>query len=252
MKVAGEDIFYVQRRGGETESDVVFIHGAGGTHRHWGYQMQALSGANLYALDLPGHGRSGGEARTTIAGCTEFLSDFLTALGLRQTILAGHSMGGAIAQDFALSHASKVDGLILVATGARLRVLPSILEGLLSDLQSTVEMILQYAYSDNVSQQLVDVAREEWLATPPEVWHGDFLACDSFDVMGRLGEIRCPTLLICGEEDQLTPPKYSHFLQERIADSTLTMIPKAGHMVMLEQPQQVSRTIEEFLRRTTS
>ncbi len=252
MKVAGENVFYAQRSTSRTERSMVFIHGAGGTHRHWGYQVQAVPGTNLYAPDLPGHGRSGGEARTSIAGYSEFLSDLLEALGLTRTTLVGHSMGGAIAQDLALNHASKVDGLILVGTGARLRVLPSILEGLPNNFQSTVEMILRYAYSDKASQELVDVGRQEWLANPPEVLHGDFLACDSFDVMGRLGEIRCPTLLICGEEDQLTPPKYSHFLQERIADATLIIIPGAGHMVMLEQPEQVSCTVEEFLRRTTA
>lgn len=231
---------------------MVFIHGAGGTHRHWGYQLQAVPGVNLYAPDLPGHGRSGGGARTSITGYAEFLCSFLEGLGLTRTTLVGHSMGGAIAQDFALNHASEVDRLILVGTGARLRVLPSFLQGLLNDFESAVEMILGYAFSDNAPQELVDLGRQEWLANLPEVLHGDFFACDNFDVMDRLGEIRCPTLLICGEEDQLTPPKYSQFLRERMAEAMLTIIPRAGHMVMLEQPEQVSRAIEEFLKMTTA
>lgn len=247
VKVANEGIFYVQRARGDGNSPIVFVHGAGGTHRHWGYQLQALSGANLYSLDLPGHGRSGGEARASITGYSEFLSDFLEALELAPVTLVGHSMGGAIVQDFALNHASEVDRLILVGTGARLRVLPRILEGLLSDFESTVEMVLGYAYSDNASQQLLDLGRQEWLANPPAVLHGDYLACDNFDVMDRLGEIRCPTLVLCGQEDQLTPPKYSQFLQERITDAVLTIIPRAGHMVMLEQPERLTGAIDEFL-----
>ncbi len=252
VKIAGEDIFYVRRSPEAGESSVVFIHGAGGTHRHWGYQLQSVRGATLYALDLPGHGRSGGEARRSIDDYAGLLSNFLQALGLRRTALAGHSMGGAIAQDFALNHASEVDRLILVGTGARLRVLPSFLQGLLNDFESAVEMILGYAYSDSAPQELVDLGRQEWLANPPEVLHGDFFACDNFDVMDRLGEIRCPILLICGEEDQLTPSKYSQFLRERVAGAMLTIIPRAGHMVMLEQPEQVSRAIEEFLKMTTA
>ena len=252
MKIAGEDIYYVQRSTGGAESSMVFIHGAGGTHRHWGYQLQAVPGPNLYAPDLPGHGRSGGGARTSITGYAEFLGSFLEGLGLTRTTLVGHSMGGAIAQDFALNHASEVDRLILVGTGARLRVLPSFLQGLLNDFESAVEMILGYAYSDSAPQELVDLGRQEWLANPPEVLHGDFFACDNFDVMDRLGEIRCPILLICGEEDQLTPSKYSQFLRERVAEAMLTIIPRAGHMVMLEQPEQVSRAIDEFLKMTTA
>ena len=252
VKVAGQDIYYVERSAGEAKGKLVFIHGAGGTHRHWGYQLQGLSGVDLYSLDLPGHGRSEGEARTSIAGYAEFLLEFLEALDLTQATLVGHSMGGAIAQTFALDHASRVDRLILVGTGARLRVLPSILEGLLNDFESTVDMMLGSAYSHDAPQELVDLARLEWLANPPEVLHGDFLACDNFDMMERLGEIPCATLVLCGEADQLTPPKYASFLRERIADATLSIIPNAGHMVMLEQPGLVNRAIEEFLAKTTA
>jgi len=84
------------------------------------------------------------------------------------------------------------------------------------------------------------------------VIRGDFLACDRFDVMDRLGKIHCPTLVLCGEEDRLTPPKYSHLLRDSIADAALTVIPDAGHMVMLEQPQQVNRAIEEFFQTTVA
>ncbi|MGB3904881.1 MAG: alpha/beta hydrolase [Anaerolineae bacterium] len=252
LTIAGEDIFYAQRLASGAESSTVFIHGAGGTHRHWGHQLAGLSGSNLYAPDLPGHGRSGGQARTSITSYAEFLSDFLEALGSTRATLVGHSMGGAIAQDFALNHASQVDRLILVGTGAKLRVLPTILEGLLSEFESAVDMILGYAYSKDAPQELVDLGRQESLASTPEVLHGDFMACDNFDVRDRLTEIRCPTLLICGEEDQLTPPKYSQYLQDQIADTQLTIIPNAGHMVMLEQPEEVSRAIAEFMKTTST
>ncbi|TKJ28664.1 MAG: alpha/beta hydrolase [Chloroflexi bacterium B3_Chlor] len=250
LTITGEDVFYAQRLTSDAESSTVFIHGAGGTHRHWGHQIAGLSGTNLYAPDLPGHGRSGGQARTSVTSYAEFLSNLLEALGSTRATLVGHSMGGAIAQDLALNHASQVDRLILVGTGAKLRVLPTILEGLLNEFESTVDMILGYSYSEDAPQELVDLGRQEWLATTPGVLHGDFMACDHFDVRDRLREIRCPTLLICGEEDQLTPPKYSQFLQEQITDAQLTIIPKAGHMVMLEQPEEVSRAIAEFMKTT--
>jgi len=176
----------------------------------------------------------------------------LEALALKRAILVGHSMGGAIVQLLALEHSSMVGGLILVGTGARLRVLPSLLNGLANDFEETIEALLVYAYSASAPTELVELGRQEWLANSPAVIRGDFLACDRFDVIDRLGKIHCPTLVLCGEEDRLTPPKYSHLLRDSIADAALTVIPDAGHMVMLEQPQRVNRAIEEFLQTTVA
>ncbi|NIN69600.1 MAG: alpha/beta fold hydrolase [Anaerolineae bacterium] len=248
VNVAGEDIYYVQRLTRASDTSLVFIHGAGGTHRHWAYQVRSLASVNAYALDLPGHGRSGGRSRTSISSYAEFVEDFVGALGLQRVILGGHSMGGAIVQHFALNHTSRAEGLVLASTGARLRVAPEILEGLLSDFDSTVDMLLGYAYAEDAPSHLVELGKREWLANTPEVVHGDFLACDNFDVMERLGEIGCPTLVLCGEDDLLTPAKYARYLEENIPNATLNTVPGAGHMVMLEQPEQVNRAIEEFLQ----
>jgi pimeloyl-ACP methyl ester carboxylesterase len=161
-------------------------------------------------------------------------------------------MGGAISQYLALEHPSRVDRLVLVGTGARLRVLPSLLETMLADFPSTAEMMLSWGYGSESPQRLLDLARQEWVENDPQVVHDDFAACDLFDVMGRLGEIRCPTLVLCGEEDKLTPLKYAHYLRDNIPAATLTVIPRAGHMVMMEQPDQVNRAIEEFLAGTAA
>jgi len=105
-----------------------------------------LQGANLYALDLPGHGRSAGEGRASVDAYAGSLQAFLEALALTRAILVGHSMGGAIVQLLALEDSSMVGGLILVGTGARLRVLPSLLDGLANDFEETIEALLGYAY----------------------------------------------------------------------------------------------------------
>jgi pimeloyl-ACP methyl ester carboxylesterase len=126
-------------------------------------------------------------------------------------------------------------------------VLPALLDALLTDFPSTVEMMLTWAYSTESPPELLDLAREAWVENDPLVVHGDFAACDAFDVMQRLEEIRCPTLVICGEDDRLTPVKYAHYLRDHIPGATLAIIPHAGHMVMMEQPDQVNRAVEEFL-----
>lgn len=242
-----QDLFYLLRRSAEGPDSLLFIHGAGGTHKHWGSQVQGLKGANRYAVDLPGHGRSTGEGRTSISAYAEVILLLLDDLALDEVTLVGHSMGGAISQYLALNHPSRVDRMVLVGSGARLRVLPSLLEGMLRDFPSTVEMMLSWAYSDSTSPELARLARGEWLENDPQVVHDDFAACDKFDVMDELAGIGCPTLVLCGEDDKLTPPKYAHYLRDNIPRATLAIIPQAGHMVMMEQPDSVNDAIQRFL-----
>lgn len=248
--VNGEDVFAVQRGPGIPQGPaVIFSHGAGGTHRHW---LPEVVGAGTmvqaYALDLPGHGRSGGSGRDTVAGYAEVIHGLVEALGLDRVVVGGHSMGGAIAQTFALTYPDRCAGLILTGTGARLRVLPAILEGVLTDLETTVDLVREYAYGPAASADLLRLGREEMLRNDPQVFHDDFLACDRFDVMDRLGEIQVPTLVLCGTADKLTPPKYSRYLHEHISNSTLTLIEGAGHMVMLEKPGEMNEAIARFLQ----
>jgi len=258
--VAGERIFYVHHQGGSGGGEVlVFVHGAGGSHLNWPPQLRRLPTANTYALDLPGHGRSEGRGRTSISAYADFVAAFLETLGLEKVTLVGHSMGGAIALDLALrhpvganSHSPLLAGLVLVGSGARLRVAPAILNGIHQDFQAAVRLICDWAFAPGAPEQLKRIGRHQMEQTHPDVLYGDFAACDAFDVMGRLGEIRCPTLAICGTADRLTPPKYSTYLRDHIPAAQLVLIEGAGHMVMLEQPAEVSRAIADFARRPSS
>jgi pimeloyl-ACP methyl ester carboxylesterase len=246
VSVVGERIFYTQRRG-EQERCLLFLHGAGGTHRLWAHQVQNLKGVRTCALDLPEHGRSSGQGRTSIDAYRDVVLAFLDALGLEQAILVGHSMGGAIAQSFALAYPYRLQGLVLVGTGARLRVLPAILDGLRRDVEGTFNQIISYTYAPGAPPDLVEQGLADFLAHPPEVLYGDFVACDRFDVMGRLDEITSPTLVICGGEDRLTPRKYAAYLRDHIPGAQLVLVEGAGHMVMVERPEEVTRAIQRFL-----
>ena len=244
-KTAREGLFYTVSRGPVDSPTLVLIHGAGGSRLHWPGELRRLPGATVYTLDLPGHGRSEGQGCDTIAGYAEAVVEFLDTLEVERAIIAGHSMGGAIAQTLALDSPDRVAGLVLVATGARLRVAPAILEGIRSDFEGSVELVTRFAWSPEAPPALTELGRQALLETGPDVLLSDFSACDHFDVIGRMGEIEVPTLVITGTADQLTPPRYARFLAEHIPDARLVLVEGAGHMVMLERPAQVAKTVRE-------
>jgi pimeloyl-ACP methyl ester carboxylesterase len=250
LTVASEKIHYVDRRPVSSPlAPVVFVHGAGGTHQHWLYQVRDLADSRTFALDLPGHGRSEGAGWDSVSAYADWLIAFLDAAGLDRAVLVGHSMGGAIAQDMALRHSNRVAGLGLVATGARLRVVPAILEGILQNTEAAVHLICDFAFGPEAPNELVRLGRRQMGETPAPVLHGDFMACDAFDVMDQLDKIAVPTFVLCGTQDSLTPYKYSVYLRDHIAGAVLHLVEGAGHMVMVEQPQAVTRVLKAFLDR---
>jgi pimeloyl-ACP methyl ester carboxylesterase len=248
LTVQGVSAHFVQRRPVPAgQPVVVFIHGAGGSHQHWLYQVRDLLSASTTAVDLPGHGRSEGAGRDSIESYGDWIVAFLDESRVERAVLVGHSMGGAIALDVALRYPFCVAGLGLVASGARLRVAPAILEVIRTEPEAAVALIGDWAYGPKASPDLVRLGRRQMSATPPEVLYGDFLACDGFNVIGRLGEIEVPAHVMCGTQDRLTPPKYATYLRDHISGATLSMIDGAGHMVMIEDPVAVVKALASLL-----
>lgn len=226
----------------------VFVHGAGGNGGQWGAQLAALPpGWRGLALDLPGHGRSGGPGARAIAGYRDGVCGFLRAAGCVPAVLVGHSMGGAIAQAVALADASLLGGIVLVGTGARLRVHPRILEALARDHGEAARLVADWGFGPAAPEALREEGRRDFLRCPATVSEGDFRACDAFDVMADIAAIRLPALVVCGEQDALTPPKYARYLHEQIPGSRLAIVPGAGHSIMLEQPAPLNAALAEFL-----
>ncbi len=241
-------LFYTQSKAQTPDAPVlVLIHGAGGNHLHWPSELRRLPGATVCALDLPGHGRSDGPGRDTVAGYVNVVLGFLDATHTERAVLMGHSMGGAVAQTAALNYPERVAGLVLVGTGGRLRVAPAILEGALNDFEGAVKLITRFAWAKDAPQELVRLGIQALSETPPQVLHDDFFACDNFDVLARLTEISAPTLVVAGTADLLTPPKYGAFLAERIPQAQLLTVEGGGHMMALEQPDVVAGAVAESI-----
>ena len=156
-------------------------------------------------------------------------------------------MGGAVALSCALSAPGKWGGLTLIGTGARLRITPELLDRVHTHFEDTVELAIEWAFSPNAPAALIEEGKKDLLAFPPDVLRGDYTACDRFDVMAHLHKIDMPVLVVCGDEDRLTPPKYSRYLAENIPGARLEMVSGAGHMVMLEKPAAVARSVAGFL-----
>ena len=161
-------------------------------------------------------------------------------------------MGGALAQALALDAPERVAGIVLVGTGARLRVHPLLLEASAAGgvPGETLATLVAWWYSPDAPQRLRELATRVLAATNTAVLHADFLACDGFDVMDRLGSIDRPALVIVGEDDHMTPVKYARYLAENLPNARLEIIPGAGHMVMLEQPAAFERVLSDWLART--
>lgn len=234
--------YFTHSRDAATPFPMVLVHGAGGNHLYWPPEIRRLQGVRVFAPDLPGHGKSQGPGEQTIQGYSDALKSWLDYIGLQQIVLVGHSMGGAIAIKFTSQHPERVAGLGLISTGARLRVDPVLLAdtGQSSTQASAIEMIITKSFSKNAKPRLVEMASRRFLETRPSVLGGDFQACDAFDMREQIHLIKTPTLVLCGDQDLMTPLRFSQYLARNLPNATLEVIHDAGHMVILEQPQEVA------------
>ncbi len=224
---------------------LVYVHSSGCDARLWLKQLDAIGG---YAIDLPNHGESGRAEINSADDYAYYVAKASERL-LDRAVFAGHSLGGAVVQKVYLNYPEIVKGLILVGTGARLRVLPELLEGLKSEPEKYVDFMLDMAFARRVPEY-------EWVrdvfSKNVEVLRRDLEICDRFDLLEdyRSGRIRVdvPTLIIVGRDDRLTPVKYAEFFHRHIEGSRLVVIDDAGHMVMLEQPERFNEALGDFLK----
>jgi pimeloyl-ACP methyl ester carboxylesterase len=234
---------------------VLYVHGTGCDGRVWREHLAAVADAHTpVAVDLPGHGTSEGRGFRGMADYARVVVELAGALGWERFVLVGHSMGGGVALSAALYHAERLAGLVLVDTGARLRVHPDILGAARAAAASgrAAPTPRSWGFAASTPQSVVDEVQALTADTDPRVTYGDWIADDSFDALRRVGSIRLPTLAICGEEDRLTPVRYHRFLHESIPGCQLVVIRGAGHWVFREQPAEFTRAVRGFLDRLSA
>ncbi len=227
---------------------LLMVHGAGGSAQVWRNQVYPLkSSFNTLAIDLPGHGKTAGPHGSTIDEYANWLMEAILGVFPQPPYVVGHSMGGAIVQELAFQDPRLMKGIVLAGTGPMLKVAPTFLEGMLKDFEKTIDMVMAYAYAPDADRRLITEGAALMKASGSAQVHGDFSACDRFDMRDRVSRITLKTLVLCGEKDLLTPPSLCEKLKTAIRNSCFHIIPAAGHMVMIEQYKAFNKSVLDFI-----
>jgi pimeloyl-ACP methyl ester carboxylesterase len=223
---------------------LIFIHGSGGCRESWRYQVEYFKGAD--AINLPGH--PDGDLLPTIAEYAEWLHGYIQEKAYQDVVLVGHSLGGGISLQYALDYPGHVAGIVTVGSGGRLRVRPKFIELLEKAVvdPSPWERRSRSNYGA-IDPDLAEVMRRREIENTPAAFLNDMKACDRFDILDRIERISTPLLAIVGEADDMTPPKYSLFMADKLPNARAVVIPGGGHMVFAEKPDLLNHDIEEFL-----
>ncbi len=234
-----------------------FVHGAVGNGDFWELVRADFPGA--WIVDLPGH--AAGRARRSgaappappdppfarVEDYADWLMAQIAAAGGTNVVLVGHSLGGAIVQTVAARQPPWLRGLVLSGTGARLRVAPALGALLRADYPAAVDWLIDHFFAGTLSPYRRAGIRRQMLRIPQAVALGDFAACDAFDLRAVLEQeaIAAPAVVLCGDADQMTPPRYSEYLAAHISGAVRRIVPDAGHQAPVEQPAAWSALVRQ-------
>ncbi|MFO7171783.1 MAG: alpha/beta hydrolase [Bacillota bacterium] len=249
VQVGGYAIYY-QTAGSAEEHrhTVVLLHGLAGSSGCWNAQLDSL-GDHLYlvAVDLPGHGQSEGWGAADVGEYVEFLHRFLDALGLHQrVVVAGHSLGAAVALEFAARWPNRVSGVVVAGLGIRAAVDPEALAAV--QRGEPPGYFLERQVGPLAPGEVARQVRHDWYATRPEVRYADLIAWSRFDSLHVLPRVVAPALVVGGEEDPIAPPESVRALWVGIPRADLEILPGLGHMMMAEDPLRFNEVLLRFLR----
>jgi pimeloyl-ACP methyl ester carboxylesterase len=245
---------------------IVFIHGVLNDHSVWILQTRYLAhhGFNVLAVDLPGHGRSGGDAPTSVEEAAQFIEALLDAADVKQAGLVGHSWGSLIALETAARLKDRITHLALVGTAFPMKVSPALIEASLNEPMKALKMVNVFSRA-TLSAPPSALGPGTWVYgasmalgrrilasnTQVNIFHRGFLACDSYaSGLEAMAAITCPVLFVLGQSDQMTPPRAANSLidQAKAHGKTFTVakIPM-GHHQMSESPEETLAALKTFL-----
>ncbi len=229
---------------------LILIHGAGGSNANWPYQLHRLPGWNVLAPDLPGHGSSFVDPQPSLQSYASSLWDWLDSLEISEAVLCGHSMGAAIALHMAQAHPQRVRGLLLLGAAARFQVNPQLLEKLYAParLADGVRSIVQWSFGRGAHPALRTAYTRQLLNNPEGLLYADLKICAQFDFSAQVAALHTPAVVLSGAEDQMVAESSSLALARALPLARHLSLPRAGHMLMMEQPAEVSAALDAALQ----
>jgi pimeloyl-ACP methyl ester carboxylesterase len=236
---------------------LVLLHGIGGAA--WGPVAAAAAPQPVIDWPLPGYGGSALLAETSFAGWAQALRDALDARGIARADVLGHSIGGMLAQEFALTFPERVRGLVLYGTtpafGGRD---PAFAEAFLrdrlapldagKDMATLAAEMMPAMLGPDAPPDAAPAAIAAMAATPAEAYRATVRCLTTFNRRDDTAKITAKTLLIAGEKDPLAPPKTMERMRDQIAGSRLVVLPGAGHLAHVEYPAAFAAALSPFLR----
>lgn len=235
---------------------MVFVHGGGLDHSVWVLQSRyfAHHGFNALAVDLPGHGRSKGKSCSEISSYADWVARFLDALGLDEAVLCGHSMGSLVALEAAARYPERVSRLGLIGTAVPMPVTDALLSAAEANEHAAFDMVNIWGHTLGhigghraPGMWMMGGAVRLLERAAPGVLHGDLRACNAYRHGLESGaRVQCPTVMILGEFDMMSPLKRALKLAAVIPGARKVVVPGCGHMLMAERPDEVLEALIEL------
>ncbi len=260
MTVDGKRVFAAT--GGRTfdpaQPTVLFIHGAGMDHTVWALQTRyfAHHGRSVLAVDLPGHGRSGGELLRSVGAMAAWIVHVLDAAAAQSAALVGHSMGALIALEAAAAAPARVRSLALLGIAERMPVHPDLQAAADSNRRLAPELVTSWGHGQSghlggnsaPGLWMMGGSLQLLVRAPAGALAADLAACNAHDgALVAATRVACPTLLLLGALDRMTPPAKAKPVAEAIKLSRTVLLPAAGHMLMSERPDAVIDALREAI-----
>lgn len=228
---------------------VVLIHGAGGSQLSWPVEIRRLPGFRVLAVDLPGHGKSKGIALQNVEAYARVLKDFLRDLGVFSIVMVGHSLGAAIAIQFALENRDQVRGLVLFSA-AKCFPIPKEIFQAVADVETYsigLAMLKQRSFSHKTSVETKNRCMQVLENQRNTILFSDFVAASKVDFREGIDQFDFPCWTACGSDDLITPPSLTQELGKHFKRAEFSEISAAGHLLPLEQPGIVANGLHRFL-----
>jgi pimeloyl-ACP methyl ester carboxylesterase len=237
---------------------IVFVHGACHDHSVWALQSRyfAHHGCNVFAVDTPGHGRSGGDAFSSVPEIADWLAALLDALAIPRAAFVGHSLGALSVLDLAARKPDGVSRIALLGPSAPMPVADVLLDAARRNDHLAFELITDWSFS--AAHQLGGNEQPGvWMSgnalrlmerSRPGALFRDLIACrDYSDGVNAAGGVCCPALVILGQRDLMAPPANAKLLIAALADKRVITLAGCGHSLMAEAPRRVLDALREFL-----